>query len=97
MINIIYIYPNIKFINKEINICRIIDDKIKETLIIFGKKDNNNLNIYITNTMTGDNILIKQENDVDKVKNFIVSRENEIKSLESLEKIEKYILNEISE
>ena len=47
--------------------------------------------------MTGDNILIKQENDVDKVKNFIVSRENEIKSLESLEKIEKYILNEISE
>ena len=30
MINIIYIYPNIKFINKEINICRIIDNKIKE-------------------------------------------------------------------
>ncbi|MGL5756330.1 MAG: hypothetical protein ACRCYC_13455, partial [Paraclostridium sp.] len=63
MINIIYIYPNIKFINNEINICRIVDNKIKETLVIFGIKEDNNLNIYITNTMTGDNIFVTKEKD----------------------------------
>ncbi|MEG1410021.1 MAG: hypothetical protein RSD36_09280 [Terrisporobacter sp.] len=96
MINIIYIYPNIKFINNEINICRIVDNKIKETLIIFGVKEDNNLNIYITNTMTGDNIFITKENDIDKIIHFILSNEVEIKKLEDLEKVEKYILNKIS-
>ncbi|MEG2983960.1 MAG: hypothetical protein RR835_04625 [Peptostreptococcaceae bacterium] len=96
MINIIYIYPNIKFINNEINICRIVDNKIKETLVIFGIKEDNNLNIYITNTMTGDNIFITKENDIDKIIHFILSNEVEIKKLEDLEKVEKYILNKIS-
>ncbi|MGL5641379.1 MAG: hypothetical protein ACRDDM_03870 [Paraclostridium sp.] len=96
MINIVYIYPNIDFINNEINICRIIDNKIKETLVIFGIKEDNNLNIYITNTMTGDNIFVIKENDLNKINNFILSKEDEIKKLEDLEKIEKYILNKMS-
>ncbi|MEF9991508.1 MAG: hypothetical protein RR765_05390 [Peptostreptococcaceae bacterium] len=96
MINIIYIYPNIKFINNEINICRIVDNKIKETLVIFGIKEDNNLNIYITNTMTGDNIFVTKEKDINKIIHFILSEEVEIKKLEDLEKVEKYILNKIS-
>lgn len=97
MINIVYIYPNIEFINNEINICRIIDNKIKETLVIFGIKEDNNLNIYITNTMTGDNIFVTKENDLNRINNFILSKEAEIKKLEDLEKIEKYILNKIGQ
>ncbi|WP_373600143.1 hypothetical protein [Paraclostridium bifermentans] len=97
MINIIYIYPNIKFINNEINICRIIDEKIKETLVIFGLKEDNNLNIYITNTMTGDNKLIKEINDISKFIKLIQSNESEIKNCEDLFEVEKYILNKIAE
>lgn len=97
MINIVYIYPNIEFINNEINICRIIDNKIKETLVIFGIKEDNNLNIYITNTMTGDNIFVTKENDLNRINNFILSKEAEIKKLEDLEKIEKYILNKMGQ
>jgi predicted secreted protein len=95
MINIIYIYPNTDFINNEINILRIIDEKIKESLVIFGIKKNNNLDIYITNTMTGDNKLVKIFYDINKFIEIIKSKEIEIKALEDLMEIEKYILNVI--
>ena len=95
MINIIYIYPNAEFINNEINIIRIIDNKFKETLIIYGIKENNQLKIYITNTFTGDNKLIKKTNNVNDIVRFIETNEHEIKILESLEYMEKYILNKI--
>jgi predicted secreted protein len=95
MINIIYIYPNTDFINNEINILRIIDEKIKESLVIFGIKKNNNLDIYITNTMTGDNKLVKIFYDINKFIEIIKSKEIEIKALDDLMEIEKYILNVI--
>lgn len=97
MINIIYIYPNTDFINGEINICRIIDEKIKETLVIYGIKNNKNLKIYITNTMTGDNKLIKEIDNLNEVKESILSNEIKIKSLKDLVGIEKYILNKIGQ
>ncbi len=96
MINIIYIYPNVEFINNEINMCRIIDEKIKETLVIFGLKEDNNLNIYITNTMMGDNKLIKGIDDISKFIKLIKSNESEIKNCEDLFEIEKYILNKMA-
>ena len=95
MINIIYIYPNTEFINDEINICRIIDEKIKESLVIYGVKDNKKLKTYITNTMTGDNKLIKEIDNLNEFKENILSNESEIKNLKDLVEIEKYILNKI--
>ncbi|WP_250674698.1 hypothetical protein LZ906_015765 [Paraclostridium ghonii] len=95
MINIIYIYPNTDFINNEINICRIIDNKDKETIVLYGVRKNNELKIYITNTFTGDNKLVKRINDVNKIIEFIEVNKVEIKGLENLEHVEKYILNKI--
>jgi len=95
MINIIYIYPNTEFINNEINICRIIDNKDKETIVVYGIRKNNELKIYITNTFTGDNKLVKRANDVNTIIKFIESNEYEIKALENLEYVEKYILNKV--
>lgn len=95
MINIIYIYPNTDFINDEINICRIIDEKIKESLVVYGIRNNKNLKIYITNTMTGDNKLIKEINNLNEFKENILSNEAKIKDLKDLVEIEKYILNKI--
>lgn len=95
MINIIYIYPNTDFINDEINICRIIDEKIKESLVVYGIRNNKNLKIYITNTMTGDNKLIKEINNLNEFKENILSNEAKIKVLKDLVEIEKYILNKI--
>ena len=97
MINIIYIYPNTDFINDEINICRIIDEKIKESLVVYGIRNNKNLKIYITNTMTGDNKLIKEIDNLNEVKESILSNEIKIKSLKDLVGIEKYILNKIGQ
>lgn len=95
MINIIYIYPNTEFINNEINICRIIDNKDKETIVVYGIRKNNELKVYITNTFTGDNKLVKRANNVNSIIKFIESNEGEIKDLENLEYVEKYILNKI--
>lgn len=95
MINIIYIYPNTDFINDEINICRIIDEKIKESLVVYGIRNNKNLKIYITNTMTGDNKLIKEIDKLNEFKENILSNEAKIKGLKDLVEIEKYILNKI--
>lgn len=95
MINIIYIYPNTDFINDEINICRIIDEKIKESLVVYGIRNNKNLKIYITNTMTGDNKLIKEIDNLNEFKENILSNEAKIKDLKDLVEIEKYILNKI--
>lgn len=95
MINIIYIYPNTDFINDEINICRIVDEKIKESLVVYGIRNNKNLKIYITNTMTGDNKLIKEINNLDEFKENILSNEVKIKALKDLVEIEKYILNKM--
>lgn len=95
MINIIYIYPNTDFINDEINIWRIIDEKIKESLVVYGIRNNKNLKIYITNTMTGDNKLIKEIDNLKEFKESILSNEAKIKGLKDLVEIEKYILNKI--
>lgn len=95
MINIIYIYPNTDFINDEINICRIIDEKIKESLVVYGIRNNKNLKIYITNTMTGDYKLIKEIDNLNEFKENILSNEAKIKGLKDLVEIEKYILNKI--
>lgn len=93
MINIIYIYPNIDFINNEINICRIIDENIKETIVIYGVKKGTKIEIYLTNTLTGIDKLLNEVKNIEDIVSFIKSNENEIRILENLEYVEKYILN----
>ncbi|RDY23453.1 hypothetical protein CHF27_008155 [Romboutsia maritimum] len=95
-INIIYIYPKIIEVNKEINLLRIIDKKIKETIVFYAIKKNSFYEIYIINTMLGNYINICNVSN-EKELNSLISRfkgyEKEIKEINDLCIIEKYILN----
>jgi hypothetical protein len=94
-INIIYIYPEIIEINKEINLFRIIDNNIKETIVIYSIKENNNYNIFMINTMSGETNKICNVNNIDEL-GILINKfkilEKEIIAINDLEKIEKYIL-----
>ena len=94
-INIIYIYPEIIEINKEINLFRIIDNNIKETIVIYSVKENNNYNIFMINTMSGETNKICNVNNIDEL-GILINKfkmlEKEIIAINDLEKIEKYIL-----
>jgi len=94
-INIIYIYPEIIEINKEINLFRIIDNNIKETIVIYSIKENNSYNIFMINTMSGETNKICNVNNIDEL-GILINKfkmlEKEIIAINDLEKIEKYIL-----
>ena len=94
-INLIYIYPKTLEINNEINLFRIVDKNVKESLVFYCIKGNNKYKVYITNTMTGENINFANYNDEQDLYiliNNIKSKEADIKILKDLELIEKYIL-----
>lgn len=94
-INIIYIYPKKIDINNEINLFRIIDTKLKETIVFFAINKNKKYEIYISNTMTGKNINICNVNNESELEGFLnkfKEYEKEIKGLKDLDLIEKYIL-----
>ena len=94
-INIIYIYPEIIEINKEINLFRIIDNNIKETIVIYSIKENNSYDIFMINTMSGETNKICNVNNIDEL-GILINKfkmlEKEIIAINDLEKIEKYIL-----
>lgn len=94
-INVLYIYPKIIEINKEINLFRIIDNNIKETLVFYCKKESN-YKIMMMDTMSGENKEILGVSKIVEVEKFIKDiekSEGTIKGLNSLEDIKKYILN----
>lgn len=94
-INVLYIYPKIIEINKEINLFRIIDNNIKETLVFYCKKEAG-YKIMMMDTMSGENKEILGVSKIEEVGTFIKyieKSEGTIKSLNSLEDIKKYILN----
>lgn len=97
-INLVYIYPKIIEINNEIHLLRIIDQKLKESLVLYCIKEDNVYKISLINTMVGEIkylINYNDENDLRKLVNNIKSKEKNIKELNNLEKIEKYILKTI--
>lgn len=94
-INVLYIYPKIIEINKEINLFRIIDNNIKETLVFYCKKESN-YKIMMMDTMSGENKEILGVSKIGEVEKFIKDiekSEGTIQGLNSLEDIKKYILN----
>jgi hypothetical protein len=94
-INIIYIYPEIIEINKEINLFRIIDNNIKETIVIYTIKENDGYKIFMINTMSGETNEICNVNNIDEL-GILINKfkmlEKEIIAINDLENIEKYIL-----
>lgn len=94
-INLINIYPKFVDINNEINLFRIVDSKIKESLVFYCIKEKNIYKVYMINTMTGEDIHLKNYNEIynlNKLIENIKSIEVDINKLESLEMAEKYIL-----
>ena len=97
-INLIYIYPNVIEINNEINLLRIIDKKFKESLVFYSIKEENIYKVYLINTMTGEVMHLinyNEKNGLNNLINNIKIKEEEIKKLNNLEIIEKYILKTI--
>ncbi|RDY25506.1 hypothetical protein CHL78_017860 [Romboutsia weinsteinii] len=95
-ISIIYIYPDIIEINNEINLFRIVDRNIKETLVFYAKNTNDSYQLYLTNTMTGDNRNFHNTDNLENINiwiNKIKANEDNIIGNKNFEKIEKYILN----
>ncbi len=94
-INIIYIYPKIIEINKEINLFRIIDNNIKETIVIYTIKEKDSYNVFMINTMSGETNEICNVNNIDEL-GILINKfkmlEKEIIAINDLQKIEKYIL-----
>ncbi len=99
-INLIYIYPETIEINNEINLLRIIDKKVKESLVFYCIKEENIYKVYVINTMTGQAIHLidyNGKNSLDNLIDNIKTIEVDIKNLQGLDKIEKYILKVIED
>lgn len=97
-IDLIYIYPKTIEINNEINLLRIVDKKFKESLVFYCIKEENIYIVYVINTMTGETMHLidyNRKNSLDNLIDNIKTIEADIKNLEDLEMIEKYILKAI--
>lgn len=94
-INVLYIYPKIMEINKEINLFRIVDNNIKETLVIYGQKVQRDFELLMINTMSGEikNLGLINELEIEKYITKVKAKENEFTALKDLNEMEKYILN----
>ena len=94
-INVLYIYPKIIEVNKEINLFRIVDKNIKESIIVFAVNTNDKYEISLTNTLHGKVIQISEVNNLNEIDLLIEEIKNveeDFLILNDLSKIEKYIL-----
>ena len=93
-INLINIYPQLLEINNEINLLRIVDKKVKESLVFYCIKNENTYRVYMLNTMTGEEVNIKNYSEKSNLKNLVESiklLEIDINELEILKEVENYI------
>ncbi|WP_331681791.1 hypothetical protein [Romboutsia sp.] len=98
-INVLYIYPEIIEINKEINLFRIIDNNIKESIVVYCIKEKDNYKVVMINTMSGETneiFNVKNIDELDILINKFKILEKEIIPMNNLEKIKKCILNSLS-
>lgn len=95
-IEIFFVYPMMGIVNKESNLLRIVDNDLKESLVIYLMEENNQYNVYMMNTMTGIMSKLTTSQDLDEIDNlndFLMSNKESIMKGEDLESIESYILN----
>jgi uncharacterized membrane protein YjjP (DUF1212 family) len=98
-ISILYFYPDFVKINNEINLIRIVDNEIKEGIIIFAEDKGDEVILNLTNTNVGEVVPMLKLVSVDKLViavNNIKENENKIKSLKDLSEIEKHVLKLLS-
>lgn len=94
-----YIDPNTTFILKEINLFRIVDVKIKETIVFYATKIDNTYKVCMLNTLVGDIIDVCKIENLDEINtliNKIKEKEETIKSINNLSEIENYILKSLN-
>ncbi|OJT93819.1 hypothetical protein BM535_00985 [Clostridioides difficile] len=94
--SLIYIYPNIIKVLDEINLFRVIDNNLRESIVVYANNVDNQYHINMTNTNFGNIINIcKLEKllDVDKFMEKVIKYEKEIIEKEEFSKIEEYMLN----
>ncbi len=95
-IEIFFVYPMMGIVNKESNLLRIVDNDLKESLVIYLMEENNQYNVYMMNTMTGIMSKLTTSQDlaeIDNLNDFLMSNKESIMKGEDLESIESYILN----
>ncbi|WP_343345459.1 hypothetical protein [Terrisporobacter petrolearius] len=97
-IQIFFVYPDMEIVNKESNLFRIVDNELKETLVIYLMEEKNQYNIYMINTMTGSIEKVFTGKDLDEVEKFndiFIEKRDNIINGKSLEEIERHILKVI--
>ena len=97
-INLLYLYPETIEINDEMNLLRIVDREQKESFVFYYVRENEIYKIYMINTFTGENTYIiscEGKNNINKFIDTIKNADINIKSLNNLNDIEKYILKSI--
>ena len=97
-INLLYLYPETIEINNEKNLLRIVDREQKESLVFYYVRENEIYKIYMINTFTGENtylISYEGKNNINKFIHTINNVDMDLKSLNNLNDIEKYILKSI--
>lgn len=93
---IICLYPNTIDIYGECNLFRIVDNIVKETIVVYYKKIKDVYEIKMINTMTGNLISLTSINELREIYELVeIIKHNESKiiNLESLENVEIYISN----
>lgn len=91
-----FVYPMMDIVNGESNLFRIVDNNLKETLVIYLITENNKYNINMINTMTGEinKILVANDSqELDSIIQVLIDNKKKIIKEKDLLSVEKYILN----
>ena len=94
-VEIFFVYPIMGIVNKESNLFRIVDNDLKESLVVYLMEEKNQYNIYLMNTMTGSMNKIftaKDLEEVDKFNNICIKNKEHIIKRKDLENMKRYIL-----
>ena len=94
-VEIFFVYPIMGIVNKESNLFRIVDNDLKESLVVYLMEEKDQYNIYLMNTMTGSMNKIftaKDLEEVDKFNNIFIKNKEHIIKRKDLENMERYIL-----